>query len=151
MNNMAYKIWNILCFYILLMIIVSSCSRLFDNQNSFSLFNGTQFSKEINKQEINIQQKEQIMVEVESTTTTPFSFEVNITAEELVDNYEVAPLYSQILLTEPTDIMVEMSNEIEKRKAKIWYRRKFALYMIKNRIKILKLKKFWFKNKNKLS
>ena len=76
------------------------------------------------------------------TVTSPFGFDIKIT-EENEEEQSLLHSYSSIgYLTNYNYI-----EEIEKRKTKFWYKRKFVLCFIKNRIKILKSKKFWFKNK----
>lgn len=74
--------------------------------------------------------------------TSPFGFDIKIT-EENEEEQSLLHSYSSIgYLTNYNHI-----EEIEKRKTKFWHKRKFVLCFIKNRIKILKPKKFWFKNK----
>ena len=76
------------------------------------------------------------------TVTSPFGFDIKIT-EENEEEQSLLHSYSSIgYLTNYNYI-----EEIEKRKTKFWHKRKFVLCFIKNRIKILKSKKFWFKNK----
>lgn len=73
----------------------------------------------------------------EVTATSPFGFSIKIT-EENEEEQSLLHSYSSIgYLTSYNYV-----EEIEKRKTKFWYKRKFVLYFIKNRIKILKSKKW---------
>ena len=76
-------------------------------------------------------------IAAEITVTSPFGFTVKIT-EENEEEQSILHFYS--FTNDLTNY--NHAEEIEKRKVKVWYKRKFALYMIKNRIKILKSKKF---------
>ena len=81
------------------------------------------------------QTEEQIVETTEAvaadiTTKSPFGFTIKIT-EENEEEQSLLHFYSSIGdLTNYNYV-----EEIEKRKAKVWYKRKFALCMIKNRIK----------------
>ena len=147
MKDVFKKVLLSICIYLILMIIVSGCSNLHNNQNLFFSSNGDILIQKVKKQTEDITQEIKEAQTAEVTAASPFGFTLKI-IEEKKEEQSLLHFYCSIgYLTSYNYI-----EEIEKRKTKLWYKRKFVLCFIKNRIKILKLKK-WKLNivKNKLS
>ena len=130
MLNIFKKVVLSICIYISLMVIVSGGSRLFNNKDSFSLYSGTKFSKEVSELETNTQLEEQVIAEGKSTATIPFDFSVNITEEQAEQKQNIA--FSFLFADIPH---YDVYEELEKRKCKFIYQRKFALCILKQKLK----------------
>ena len=135
MREIFKKVLLSICIYLVLMIAVSGSTYLFSSQDLSSLHNEIKLVQEINQQEKNTQLDEQIVVNVESAMI-PFSFDVDITKEEQATTRELTFIYFQVLSSDYLDVLAEL----EKRKANFKYKRKFALYTVKQKIKHLKTK-----------
>lgn len=140
MKEILYKLGFCISIYLSLMLVVSILTLPEVKSEGFAA-NGLK-AEEIPELK---QTEEQIVETTETvaadiTVTSPFGFTIKI-IEENEEEQSLLHFYSSIGdLTNYNYV-----EEIEKRKAKVWYKRKFALYMIKNRIKILKSKKWKIK------
>lgn len=130
MKDVFKKVLLSICIYLILMIIVSGCSNLHNNQNLFFSSNGDILIQKVKKQTEDITQEIKEAQTAEVTAASPFGFTLKI-IEEKKEEQSLLHFYCSIgYLTSYNYI-----EEIEKRKTKLWYKRKFALCMIKNRIK----------------
>lgn len=148
---MIHKVLYSLAIYLTLMLIISSLSFLFapipEVKSEDFAENGLKAEEvpDLEKtEEQTIETTEAMAADI--TATSPFGFSIKIT-EENEEEQSLLHFYSSIgYLTSYNYV-----EEIEKRKTKFWYKRKFVLCFIKNRIKILKSKKWKLNILNKLS
>lgn len=132
--------------YIVLMLIVSSISTLVSPNHEEPERTYVATIGELEEEEVQTEHAETTKLEVEQTETTSyqkellFDFSVNIIEEQTEQKQNIA--FSFLFADIPH---YDVYEELEKRKCKFIYQRKFALCIIKNRIKILKLKKWKIK------
>lgn len=141
MNEVCRKVLFILCIYLLLMFIVGGTSNLFslDNGNEQYVVKYTENNKTKNQE----QPKETITATDYATSyqkELPFDFSVNITEKQTKQKQNIA--FSFLFVDIPH---YDVYEELEKRKCKFIYQRKFALCILKQKIKHLKPHKWRIK------
>lgn len=128
---MMRKVLFILCIYLLLMLIVSGASTLFslDNGNKQCVVKYTE-----NNETKNQEQTQATYATTDNTTSyqkeLPFDFSVNITEEQTEQKQNIA--FSFLFADIPH---YDVYEELEKRKCKFIYQRKFALCILKQKLK----------------
>lgn len=146
---MIKKVLYCLCIYLIAMFLVSFLSNIFEptvpkNKKVISYFLGTNDSI---TEQANIQQKKITEQQdkddlsnnkFKTTKSNPFSIDVNIIYPSNIIENRKPDVYKCFIADIPR---CDVFEELEKRKSKVIYKRKFCLCFMKQQIKRLKAKK----------